>query len=118
MIRLNKFSNISSTIILEMKKELWVEFLSIWLEIPNINLCDIKLCFIKCARLFSILLKLLDFYKIRKDLFIYNETCFICLNQSNKIQNKTYLLLNFEKQEFEENKIYLKHIVYLLLYSS
>ncbi|CAF1340297.1 unnamed protein product [Adineta ricciae] len=61
---------------------------------------------------------MLQFYTIRRDIQFSRQTAFKSLENLNKTRLKNYFLLTKEEQEEEMNKIYYKHVYYLLLISS
>ncbi|CAF0859712.1 unnamed protein product [Adineta steineri] len=115
MNRLEQFKNLSISTT-ESKKQVWLKFLSVWGEVLSISASDSPSCYAECGSLLEIMIKSIDFYTIRKDDHIARETFFWCINQLNQTHIKNYLLLTKDEQESEENKLYYKHVSYILLF--
>ncbi len=115
--RLEPFKNLPTTT-RESKTQVWLQFISLWCEILQLTPSDAQPCYEECARLLPQLMKSTAFYTIRKEVYVARENFFACITQLNRSHIKNYLLLDTEQQELPENKIYYKHVYYLLLIAS
>lgn len=100
------------------KKQMLSQFLALWSEILQISPSDAQSCYSACSRVLPRLLKMVNFYYIRKDIKVARETCFTCISQLNQPNMRYYLQLTTEQQELPENKIYSRHVYYLLLFAA
>jgi hypothetical protein len=107
--RLEPFKDLSLTTE-ESKKQIWLQFLSLWHEILQTPASEIAPCYDECARLIPLLIESTSFYTIRKDIHIARESCFKCIDQLDQPRITDYLQLTKEQQELPENKIYYTHI--------
>ncbi len=117
--RLEPFKSLSTTTTTrESKKQAWLQFISLWCEILQLSPTDAQPCYEECARLLPKLIKSTGFHKLRKEVYVARENFFACINQLNQSHIKNYFLLDREQQKLPENKIYYKHVYYLLLIAS
>lgn len=115
--RLEPFKNLSITT-KESKKQAWLQFIFLWSEILQLPATDAQPCYVECARLLPLLMKLIGFHSLRKEVYVARESFFPCITQLNQHHMKNYLLLDKEQQKLVENQIYYKHIYYSLLIAS
>jgi hypothetical protein len=115
--RLEPFKNLSITT-KELKKQAWLQFISLWCEILQFPATNAQPCYVECARLLPLLIKSLGFYSLRKEIYVSRESFFPCITQLNQPHIKNYFLLDKEQQKQTENHIYYKHIYYCLLIAS
>ncbi|CAF1675507.1 unnamed protein product [Rotaria magnacalcarata] len=98
----------------QLKKEMWSQFLVLWCEILQIPPSDAQSCYVKCAHALPRLINASNFLFIRKDVNIARNSCFSCITQLNHPNMRYFLQLTTEQQDLPANKIYYKHIYYLL----
>ncbi|CAF3464989.1 unnamed protein product [Rotaria sp. Silwood1] len=104
-----------STTTKESKKQVWVQFISLWCEILQIPSTDAQTWYHECARILPILLKSTSFYIIKKELFVARETFCACISHFNQSHMKAYLQLTTEQRKLAENRIYYTHVYHLLM---
>lgn len=115
--RLEPFKSLPMTT-RESKKQVWLQFVSLWCEILQIPASNARPCYEECARLLPLLMKSSDFITSRKEIDVARANFSACFTQLNQLHIQNYLLLNKEQQELPENQIYYQHVYHLLLIAS
>ena len=117
MNQLEQLKNFSTTTN-ESKKQVWLQFISLWREILHFTPSEVQSCYNECARLLPIIMKSTNFFTIRRELEVARQNFYACITQLKQSRIKNYLILTVEEQELPEHCVYHTHVYYLLLIAS
>ncbi|CAF3133032.1 unnamed protein product [Rotaria sp. Silwood2] len=98
----------------ESKKQVWLEFISLWFEILQYPSFNVQSCYDECSQLIPLLYTSTNFYLLKREKDVARQSCLLCLSGLDQPHIKDYLSSTNDADELSKGKTYHYHIDFLL----
>ncbi|CAF3809620.1 unnamed protein product [Rotaria socialis] len=113
MSRLQALNSLTATTAVS-KKQIWLEFLSLWFDILQNSVSDVPSCYKECSRLPHNMINKTSFYQLKRETDVARQTFFTCLSLLNLSHIKDYLKSTNENGAVSTNQAYCTQVNFML----